>query len=91
MLNSIDTATLERAKKLHAAGFVPPRLNEHYNWNQEELLDEIMATSLEELIEATDVQIIVRGSNGLWYADEEEGATPADAVANHWLALHQKS
>jgi len=45
--------------------------------------------TLEELIKecGDDLNILVRGKDGFWYAESEQGKTPTEAVARLWLAL----
>jgi len=49
--------------------------------------------TLEELIEACgdDLCILVRGKDGFWYAESEQGKTPTEAVARLWLVIHKKT
>jgi len=49
--------------------------------------------TLEELIEACgdDLNILVRGKDGFWYAESDQGKTPTEAVARLWLALNSRT
>lgn len=88
----------ELAKKLKEAGFPqdPDTMMGHYH-------HECYLPSLEELIEAcgSKLHALIRDSIAPWNAEELmdddgpvnyfSGSTPDEAVANLWLALHDKN
>jgi len=88
--------SLELAIELHKAGFTRT-----FNGNAG---IEVMVSSdaytglvylptLERLIEACgdDLNILVRGKDGFWYAESEQGKTPTEAVARLWLVINKKT
>ena len=78
------------ARELEENGF--PKKGCNWDYSHEHDKGQVLYfPSLSELIEACgdDFNILVRGKDGFWYAESEQGKTPTEAVARLWLVINK--